>query len=756
MFFTPFAFIQQPFAVPISTFTGFYIGGTFDSYANNNRPYFRMVDSTGSISSSFNIGAGFNNGVYTVTSQSDGKIIIGGGFTSYSGSTKNYIVRLNTNGTADTGSSWNQGVGFGNIVNTLAIQSDQKIVVGGAFTSYSGSGASRIARLNVSGTLDTGSTWNSGAGFNAVVNSIAIQPDQKIVAVGSFSTYSGSGANRIARLNVSGTLDTGSTWNSGAGFNSTAVQAVVRQPDGKLLVGGNFTTYSGSGATRIARVNVSGTLDPASSWNSGAGFNSIVYNIVVQQNQNIVVSGNFTTYSGSTANRLVRLNTSGTIDTSFNTGGGFDNSVFNIFLQSDQKILAQGTFANYSGSAALGIVRINNSGSRDTTFNPNLSINTANNLVSNSTRQLANGSIIVGGVFAGDKIGYATFVDTVGNRTTQSLVDSYGLNSGINSIVIQPDRKVILGGAFTMYSGSTKNYIVRLNTNGTADTGSSWNTGTGFNSTVRPIELQSDGKLIVGGDFSAYSGSSVARIARLSTSGTLDTTFVQGAGFQGGSPNTIAIQSDQKIIVGGAFTQYSGSTKNYIVRLNTNGTADTGSSWNQGVGLNDAPSALLVQPDQKIIVGGAFSTYSGSTKNYIVRLNTDGTADTGSSWNQGVGFSISVGNGVFAAALQSDGKIVAGGRFTTYSGSAVTRIARLNSNGTLDTTFVQGSGFGGNVSSITVEPITGKLLIGGEFTTYSGSTANRIVRLNTNGTIDSTFIPPSGGFNAQVTRIVPY
>ena len=188
--------------------------------------------------------------------------------------------------------------------------------------------------------------------------------------------------------------------------------------------------------------------------------------------------------------------------------------------------------------------------------------------------------------------------------------------------------------------------------------------------------------------------------------------------------------------------------------MRTNGTADTGSSWNTGAGFNSVVFSIAVQADQKILVGGNFTTYSGSTKNYIARLNTNGTVDTGSSWNQGAGFN----NIVQPLAIQADQKILVGGSFTTYSGSGATRIARLNTNGTVDTgsSWNTGTGFSSNVSTLALEPGTGKILVGGGFTSYSGSTANRIARLNTDGTLDTTFQPTGSGFNNAPNTILPY
>ena len=587
--FTPFAFFQNAVVVAAApaVFTGYYIGGDFTTYATNTNPYFRVLDSNGYTSSSFNPGTGFNTYVSSVATQSDGKFIVGGAFTTYSGSTSTRIVRLNANGTKDL--TFNPGTtGASSDVNTISIQSDGKLIIGGNFTTYSGSGATRIARVNTNGTLDA--TFNTGTGFNTIVYTTAIQSDGKIIVGGAFTTYSGSSKVGIVRLNTDGTADTGSSWNQGTGFSSN-VNSVGIQSDGKVVAVGNFTTYSGSGATRIARLNISGTIDTGSSWNTGTGFNSMPTTLAIQSDGKIVVGGGFTTYSGSTVNYLTRLNVSGTRDTTFNTGTGFDNTVQLVYVQSDGKILVQGAFSNYSGSAANGIIRLNSNGTRDTTFNPNQSINFSNNTSYNSTKQSSNGSILLGGVYTGNRIGYLTFLDPTGSRTTQSLVDSYGFFSSVNTLISQSDGKIVVGGSFTLYSGSSKGYIVRLNTDGTSDTGSSWNIGTGFNSTVNSMATQSDGKILAGGTFTSYSGSTAVRITRLNTNGTLDTTFNIGNGINN-AVNALAVQADGKIVAAGAFITVSGSNKNYITRLNTNGSVDTGSTWNQGTGLSSTANIL--------------------------------------------------------------------------------------------------------------------------------------------------------------------
>jgi uncharacterized delta-60 repeat protein len=163
--------------------------------------------------------------------------------------------------------------------------------------------------------------------------------------------------------------------------------------------------------------------------------------------------------------------------------------------------------------------------------------------------------------------------------------------------------------------------------------------------------------MIVGGDFYTYNGVNVNYMVRLNSNGTIDTTFNTGLGFNS-SVQSIALQADGKIIVAGFFTSYNGVTVNRIVRLNSNGTIDA--TFTTGLGVDNLVQSIVIQPDGKIIMGGFFTFYNGTTENYLVRLNSNGTKDT--TFNTGTGFNYEV----YTIALKSDGKIVLGGYFTSY------------------------------------------------------------------------------------------
>jgi uncharacterized delta-60 repeat protein len=761
--FTPFAFIQQfiPGITP-ALLDYLYVAGNFTTYRQPIYNRLIRTDLSGSIDTTFNMGTGPSSTVTCMVTQSDGKLLLGGAFSTYSGSSVGNIVRVNTNGTRDT--TFISGVGFTGQVNDIKIQSDGKIIAVGAFTAYSGSTRNRIVRLNTNGTYDT--TFNIGTGLNNTANCVAIQSDGKILVGGSTITqYSGSliGTGSL-RINTDGTQDT--TYSTGAGFlTNFTVYSIDIQSDGKIVVGHGATTYSGSTVTRLTRLNDNGSVD--TTFNPGT-VNGTVYAVKIQPDQKILINGAFTSVSGSTRTNLARVLSNGQNDTSYVVGTGINASsagFTNVFsLDNSGNVYLGGPFTTYSGSTVNRFVKTTPSGAIDGTFiSGSIAFNGQSSAGFNSNVRavLVSGSnIYMGGdytTYQAPLINYLVKLDNTGAIDTTFNV-GIGPNNTVTSMVTQSDGKILIAGsAFTTYSGSSSTRIARINTNGTRD--ATFISGTGLNGNALDLKIQSDGKIIAAGSFTAYSGSTNSGIVRINTNGTKDTTFNVGLGSTG-NINQLALQSDGKIIAIGATTAYSGSSNAGIVRINTDGTKDT--TFNMGSGFNTTSVlAIGIQSTGKIIVGGNFSIYSGSTNNYIVRINTDGTKDT--TFNIGTGFGA---NGIVALKVLADDSIIAYGSFTTYSGSASPRIIRLNPNGTKDTTFAPTTGFTANpVSPGYVQALStdknNNIYVGNQFPAYNGNTIGNIVKMNQLAAYDSTFNQGSvvfngtgPGFNAAVSSII--
>ncbi len=317
-----------------------------------------------------------SHSVASIAVQPDGKVLIGGAFTQVSGQARNYLARLHADGTVDATFAPNPG----RDVATLAVQPDGKVLVGGYFSSIAGSARSRLARLNADGTLDASFAPPEISGVH--VGSIQIQPDGRILIIGDFSQVGGNPRNQVARLNADGSLD--STF---APVVNNYVQGAARLSTGQILISGAFTEVNGSPRQRIARLDADGTLD--TSFNPAA--NAEVLCMVEQTDGRIIMTGNFTTVNGVTRNRIARLLPDGTLDPAYDPDINVQG--LTMALQTDGRLVLGGWFTFVGGAWAPYLVRLNPDGTRDGSFA--VSPNNAPFAVASQ----ADGKLLVGGLF---------------------------------------------------------------------------------------------------------------------------------------------------------------------------------------------------------------------------------------------------------------------------------------------------------------------------------------------------------------------
>lgn len=716
------------------------IGGQFTSYNGIASNRITRLHADGSLDISYNPAAviGANGAVWRMSVLPDQKILIAGNFTRYNGITQNGITRLQANGSLDT--SFRTGTGANNAVLWMEVQPDGKVLIAGSFTSYNGTARNGIARLNADGSLDSSFNPGTGTGANGTIVFFVLQPNGKVLIGGSFSSYNGMARNNIARLNADGSLDT--SFDPGIGASST-VYTLALQPDGKVLIGGLFFTYNGVSRSGIARLHADGRLDASFNPGTGVGLNSLVYSIDIQQDGKVLIGGSFTSYNGTARNNIARLNVDGSLDASFNPGTGaggvLSTAVYYLALQPDGKVLIGGTFTAYNGTPRNRIARLNTNGSLDASFDPGAG---ANDFVGFLSVQ-PNGQLWIGGNFSS----YNGIVQTgVARIQSNGLPDPRfnvipGANDAVLSLAVQADERVVVAGEFTAYNGLSSNRLTRLLANGALD--DSFSPGTGANATVRAVALQPDGKLLIGGAFTSYNGMPRNRIARLLADGRIDNSFEPGAGAEGVSSSptlfALALQPDGRVLIGGAFTSYNGTSRSRIARLLSDGSLDASFNPGSGVAGTSIPTirCMALQPDGRVLIGGAFTSYNGTPRAYIARLLPDGNLDA--SFNPGAG----TDGPVTSLVLQPDGKVLIGGDFANYDGTTRSRVARLLSDGRLDTTFNPGAGPGGAVQALALQA-DGKVLVGGFFTTYNGTTRHRMALLQPNGSLDTTFNPGTG------------
>ncbi|HTO37198.1 MAG TPA: T9SS type A sorting domain-containing protein [Brumimicrobium sp.] len=362
---------------------------------------------------------------------------------------------------------------------------------------------------------------------------------------------------------------------------------------------------------------------------------------------------------------------------------------------------------------------------------------------------------------------YISAQDGLNDPTFNSGIDAwYHQNSPVNSSAIQADGKIIIGGMFNSYDGVPRKSIARINPDGSLDNSFAPGTLGIDQGLIRAICIQPDGKIIIGGSFNSYNGTSSNGIARLNADGSLDNTFQVGTGLGFNSNydglNSIALQTDGKIVVGGVFSEYNGVNRTGNARLNADGSLDLNFD-DQLVGSYPYVKSIVIQPDGKIIFAGRDFQVQYQQAKYIVRVNEDGTIDnTFTVYDGNISsfvkeirdisilsdgslvilyyFNYTIGSTLYERAhlkkvsstgttiydhsflndiignkilIQVDGKIVMGGNV----------IRRFHPDLTIDTSFVNWSG--GNVYTLSLQP-DGKIILGGYFNTFHGGLNSNI------------------------------
>ncbi|HEX9979021.1 MAG TPA: T9SS type A sorting domain-containing protein [Flavobacterium sp.] len=339
--------------------------------------------------------------------------------------------------------SLNPGTGADNLIQVVALQQDEKIIIGGDFLSYDGNTKKRLARLNTDGSIDP--TFNIGSGANKLILDAVIQPDSKVIVTGEFTIFNNTSKKRIARLNQDGSID--NTFNIGYGANNIITNCLL-QPDGKILIGGIFTSFNWIARNGIARLNADGSLDTTFDYD---GDPMEVIDIEMQPNGQYIVNA---------TNKLIRLNADGSTDTSFYSGSGTDYPIQTILIQNDGKILIGGYFTSYDGFAINRIVRLESNGIIDTTFNYGIAADYGVLAIS----EQPDGKIIISGLFS-------KYNDIPREKIARlypdgTLDESFDPALGPDNIVlnhsIQPDGRILIAGDFNGYNGVARNKIARI------------------------------------------------------------------------------------------------------------------------------------------------------------------------------------------------------------------------------------------------------------------------------------------------------
>jgi len=564
--------------------------------------------------------------------------------------------------------------------------------------------------------------------------------------------------------------------------SATAVQA-----DGKILVAGTLdSSRELLGIIRyncgIARYNTDGSLDTTFDGDGKVQTtfvsSFVCYSLVIQPDGKILVGGS-TAPSGAGADFMVmRFNTNGSLDTTFNGTGrvttnisGYD-SINALILQPDGKIVAAGV-TNQSGNSNFALARYNSNGPLDTSFNGTGKVITdffSTIDYANAAAIQPDGKIVVGGYciqnswqdYAMARYNTDGSLDTAfdGDGKLAINLSPNGQADLILAVGVQADGKIITSGSLGLGSFT----LVRFNANGSLDTTfdgdgimSTVVSNAGFGDGAKGLAIQSDGKYVMAGAAHNNGTWTDIALARVNPDGSLDTTF-DGDGILTTdynntyeSANAVAIMPDGRIVAGGYFT-FASDYEFSVVRYNANGALDTsfdsdGKTYTpMGVPLNTSASDVAVQSDGKVVVAGYGN--NGVTDDFLVaRYKADGSPDssfgTGGIVTYDLSFQNPFGDRASCVAIQPDGKIVVGGVTNTSGNNPDFALVRFTTNGGVDTTFgsngIVVTSFGSSeyINDIAIQP-DGKIVAVG-YVYVSSAYDIAVARYNPNGSLDTSF-----------------
>jgi uncharacterized delta-60 repeat protein len=712
------------------------IAGEFNTVRGLRRIGIARINPDGAGDPTFNAGdAGVGRYFTSLGVQPDGTILLGA---------EDGLIRLDSNGGGETliniptyqkiCYSW--GCAYG--INTHTVQPDGKILIGGYFTTNNGAATNYgIARLLPDGSIDSGFSATvapsvEGAPTSEGVSVIELFPDGKLLIAGFFSRINGVSRLGVARLHSDGRLD--ESFNANASIGANAALAKI-QTDGKVLVGGIDSPDSET----LVRVNSDGSLDTG--FHFDRALLDTLATFVPLPNGSILVAG-FVNSFGWEGRRLIRLLPNGSLDQTFDApaAGGRLASIRKVAVQSDGRILIGGEVSPVGEIRRTGLARLFPDGGLDADFRSDTGLKGIRTPDVRSVALQPDGKVLVGGFWM-RTAGLAVFGITRYNPDgTSDDAFSPPADTIVAALALQPDGKILLGDDQIGQEDRGRALVSRLLPGGEPDHSFRFtlgdlpldddcppdvaqNGGWCFvSSAVTAIVLQTDGRLIIRGvriTVLCYpAGCAVIDrhfVARLHPDGRFDDTFrVAQFGIpEGASPRSLIVQPDGRVIIAG----------NFVERLNLDGGHDASfAPALPATGETMAVTALALQPDGRILVGKDIVQSGKIVRHEITRLNPDGSVDA--SFHAGE----DANGSVHSILVQPGGKIIIAGDFTRVDGAGHYRIARLHPDGSLDGTFHAGTGADESVQ--TMAATADGVFIGGGFNSIRSLARPGIAKLH--------------------------
>lgn len=477
---------------------GILVGGDFPGHL-------RRYNADGSLDAGYSPPA-LNSTVFSIDLQPDGRALIGGDFTGVDGRLR--IIRLNEDGSLDQGFRTLPSPGAA--IRAVEVQPDGSVMIGGDFTQLADPDRNRLARLSPTGFIDQNLEVSvSPASDFELVNSIGEAGDGSLIAAGDFTRLGGVARTHIARVLPDGTI---------AGdfqpLFDRYVRALAIQSDGKILIGGRFTTVNGQGRHRLARLNPDGSLDTGFANPLGGG--GVVQSIAFQEDGRILVAGSIQ-LDNSSISGIVRLHPDGTPDAGFSPPD-FDGSIRAMVIDESGNIIVGGGFTTADGIPRQRLAKLSANGSLDGGFAPQ---------VDSLVRALAliNGKILAGGNF--------NEIDGAACRRLARIAPGGAVEAcsnpgfGVHTIVPRADGRFYVGGRNTINGNSTA-YTKLFSSVGSQESG--FSTVSAADALIKALMIQRDGRLVLGGTFSAINGQARGGIARVRVNQDVDQSLTWDLG----------------------------------------------------------------------------------------------------------------------------------------------------------------------------------------------------------------------------------
>lgn len=682
---------------------------------------------------------GVYGSVNSVHCYADGRILIGGVTTTYRSDLAQGLARLLTNGAFDT--TFSVGSGSSRI-RSFVVQEDGRIVVAGGFDSWGGTTKPGIVRLMPDGTVD--SSFDPGQGISPVEGPnitshrvLRLQPDGKILVGGGFISYDGQVRHDLIRLHENGQLD--STFSPTIFGQQGVVMDVGILPNGNMVVCGslNLTPYR-----NVVILDSTGALV-----SDAPPFTGFVTHVRVLPDGRSVLAGSPLAYNGVAVPDIVRMDLDGALDTTFNTDL-IGLQIFDIQVDHEGRVMVGGRMTGQQADRVLW--RLESDGAIDPTFDMDPSVGGMTGDQVGPIGIQGDGAIIACGNLQGvnplDR-NYSRLLGTGAVDTTFRWVHEE--RAQVRAIIPLDDQRKLVVGSFTRCGIHGTHGSAIIDANGVVDptyTVAYGNLGMSVHGAV----IHPNGQPVL---YGANKDNSVQApsIWQMTLTGTREPLYANGgptlASGLAARVSDVAVYPDGRVVMVGSMDQMQNTSVSDVVRLMPSGTLDT--QFMPVVTYPGEPepelSAVLLLPDERIVVTGGFSTFGGAVRTGIAMLYSNGVQFGDFPFDDAWQIGCSGGAACMISGVlhSSNDKLLLWGNFDSYAGTPVGGVVRIAMDGAIDPAFAVGTGANGTVHRV-VERSNGTYLVVGSFSSFNGVPAEDLVLISTSGEVLSVLEPGEG------------